>query len=348
MAQHFGCVRWVYNWARKNKIRAYKAQNKDPIMLRANPELDQKGRAHKYELSRQLTQLKKRHALQWLNEINSQSLVAAIHHLDSGMQHFFRRVKQGGVPGFPRKKYKDDNKSSFECPQHTTVNQKKGFISIPKIPFIKTKIHRNFEGKTKMITISKTASGKYYASVLVEEKGSLPKKPKLDKKKLKLVKVNQMLKQQFLENKLKRLKVLQRRLSRKQHGGKNYEKARIKLAKLHELISNQRGDFLHNQSKTLIKKHKHIKIKEEKIAEKIKKEKHKQNKRRILDRGAGEFKRQLQYKGEWYGANVIVEKKKKPDCRCGGCIDNALLAAERCIIAKSDQGVLDKKPKPKS
>jgi putative transposase len=116
-----------------------------------------------------LTKLKQE--LEWLGEVNSQALQAALRNLDNVYTRFFRERK-----GFPKFK-KKIGRQSFQCPQKSEVDFDNNIISLIKIKNIKAKLHRKFKGKIKTVTISRTTTGKYFASVLVETP-DVPKKTK--------------------------------------------------------------------------------------------------------------------------------------------------------------------------
>ena len=101
---------------------------------------------------------------QWLTEVNSQALLNTIRNLDTAYKNFFRDTHTVGFPRFKSRK----NRQSFQCPQHCSVDFKKGTLSIPKAKGIPAVPHRKFKGMVKTVTISMTPSGKYFASVLVD------------------------------------------------------------------------------------------------------------------------------------------------------------------------------------
>ena len=144
----FGCCRFVYNWALNLKIEAYR-QEKKTI-------------AYKEVQDRMVNELKKDN--QWLTEVNSQALLNTIRNLDTAYKNFFRDTHTVGFPRFKSRK----NRQSFQCPQHCSVDFKKGTLSIPKAKGIPAVLHRKFKGMVKTVTISMTPSGKYFASVLVD------------------------------------------------------------------------------------------------------------------------------------------------------------------------------------
>ncbi len=245
MQKHFGCVRFLYNKGLETKIKEYQTNNKTLS-------------CHDL-INNMLKQLKKDN--EWLQEVNSQSLQMSLRNLDNAYTNFFRNKK-----GFPKFKSKHDNKHSFQCPQHCKINFDDNKITIPKIKNIKAKLHRKFDDDSstiKTVTISKTCSGKYFASILVDDGVELPKKYKLEKKKaigidlgLKdyLVTSNGLRVQnpKHLKKQQKKLSYLQYRFSKTKKESSNRERLRIKLAKQHERVANCRNDFLHKLTHQLV------------------------------------------------------------------------------------------------
>jgi putative transposase len=144
--KHFGCVRFVYNHFLNERIEEYK-ENKNTLSYVGN--------------AKALTVLKKQNEYSWLKEVNSQTLQYSLKCLDGAYQNFFKFKK-----GFPKFKSKR-SKNSFSVPQSVKVEG--NYLNIPKfkngIKFIK---HRDFNGKIKSCTISKTPTNEYFVSLLVE------------------------------------------------------------------------------------------------------------------------------------------------------------------------------------
>ena len=227
-AKTFGCCRFVYNWALNLKITAYK-ERKETL-------------GNVYLTNLMKSELKAEH--EWLSEVNSQSLQSALRNLDTAYTNFFRNTK---AVGFPRFKLRKD-RQSFLCPQHCRVDFEKGTVTIPKAKDIPTVLHRKFNGTVKTVTVIMTPSGKYFASVLVDTAiQELPATPMqgdtalgidLGIKSLAVCSDGRTFgNPKNLQRSLDRLKLFQKRLSCKQKGSSNRNKARIRVARLQEHIA---------------------------------------------------------------------------------------------------------------
>ena len=285
LSKVFGCVRFIYNKMFNDKIEHYKQTGK---MLKTTP-----------------AQYKKEYS--FLKEVDSLALANAQLNLEKAYKNFFRE----NSIGFPKFKKKKGYQSYTTNNQNGTVDIIDGYLKIPKLKTkIKIKQHRQFEGIIKSVTISKTPTEKYYVSILVETE--IKELPEVDKK----IGIDLGLKEfailsdgtkienpKWLRRTEKRIKKLQRDLSRKQNGSKNYEKQRIRIAKLHEKITNQRRDFLHKLSSKIINENQVI------VLEDLKVKNMQQN--RHLAKAIGEvswaeFRRMLEYKAKWYGREIII------------------------------------------
>ena len=327
LEEHFGCVRFVYNYILNYKKNIYQ---KDKMSLSY------------YKTTTLLTKLKKDEKFSWLCNVNSQSLQQSLKHLDFAYQRFFK-IKNG-FPKFKSKKYKQ----SFKVPQNVKIED--NILSIPKIKNIKIVAHRAIPqyATIKNVTISKTSTGKYFAAVLIEDHKELPKKPLvsnvlgLDFGLTHLAITsdgNKIANPRCLNKSLERLKLLQQRLSSKQKGSKNKNKARLKVAKLHEKIANQRNDYLHKLSRRLCESQADTIAIEDLSIQKMM-----QNgnlAKSIGDVAWHELRRQLEYKCEWYGKNLVVIDKYFPStktCSACGAVNENLALKDRewqCLSCKA-------------
>lgn len=222
ISKHIGCCRYVYNLCLEKKINAYK---------------NSKENLSKFDLIKLLPSLKKEEETSFLKEVNSLSLQAAIRNLDNAYQRFFKEKK-----GFPKFKSKRNARQSFQIVQNTYVDFDEKKIFIPKFrEGIKCRFHRFFDGKIKTSTISRTSTGRYYISILVQLNDDNPEKKPIDENKAVGIDLGiktfailsngkEIPNPKNLKNALAKLKRLQRGLSRKAKGSNNCEKARKRLA----------------------------------------------------------------------------------------------------------------------
>ena len=310
LAKTFGCCRFVYNWALNLKIEAYK--------------LEKKSVAYKEVQNRMVNELKKEN--QWLTEVNSQALLNSIRNLDTAYKNFFRDTHAVGFPRFKSRK----NRQSFQCPQHCSVDFGKGTVSIPKAKDIPAVLHRRFKGTVKTVTVSMTPSGKYFASVLVDTAiQELPVSPiqgdtalgiDLGIKSLAVCSDGRTFDNpKNLQHSLDRLALLQKRLSRKQKGSANRNKARIRVARLQEHIANCRKDNLHKITHVLTHDSQVRTLCMENLNVKGMQSNH-HLAQAVGDASFGMFLTMLEYKCRWYGVNLVKIDRFAPSSKtCGQC-----------------------------
>ena len=320
--QHFGCARWVYNWALNRKQEHYKKTKKSKS---------------KRELQDELVHLKKTEDYKWLNDVNSQTLLSSLLHLHTAFTNFFHKRAK-----FPKFKKKYSARQKYQCPQHVVIDFENELIHLPKIKNVKAKLHRNFSGKIKTCTIERTVTNKYFVSVLVETLAKEPIKstaePELtigiDLGVKELLTTNEGLQVQnykYLQKGEKKLKKLQRRLSKKENKSANRGKARRLLAKAHERIANQRLNLLHQISSHLVYKNQATSIAIEDLHVKGMMKNHKLSKA-IGDCSWGMLLRQLEYKTNWSGKNLIKIDRWFPSSKtCSNCgtVKDELSLSER-------------------
>lgn len=232
----FGCVRFIYNKMLSDKIQYYEETKK---MLKNTP-----------------AQYKKEY--EWLKEVDSLALANAQLHLESAYKNFFRRPKAG----YPKYKSKHKGKRRYTTNYvNGNIRMEDGYITLPKIRNIRIKAHRDIpEGyRMKSVTVEKRASGNYYVSILCEYEIEIKEKEintsiGLDYSMGSLYVSSEDERADyphFYRISLDRVKREQRRLSKMKKGGSNYQKQKVKIARLHEKITNQRKDFLHKKSRQI-------------------------------------------------------------------------------------------------
>ena len=241
LSQVMGSARWWYNFALNLCNETYKATGKG---------------LNQIALNKYLPKLKKAEETSWLNDCYSQVLQSATLNLTKAFRNFFE-----GRTKYPRfKSY--HGKQSCQYPQNVSI--KDGCLKIPQLGLVKASIHRIFEGEIKTVTVSKTPTGKYFASILFETEQDFPVVTIIGKicgidlgiKDFAIVndgeKTSKYANPKHLKKHEKNLARKQQKLARKQKGSKNREKARKLVAKIYERTSNTRHDFLHKLSRKIV------------------------------------------------------------------------------------------------
>ncbi len=291
----FGCTRYVYNYYLSLRKEVYENEK----------------RTMNYNLcSANLTRLKR--DFDWLCEVDATALQSALKNLDGAFQNFFRGLKKKRRVGYPKFKSKRNNYRSYKSKMSgNNIKVTDVAIRLPKLGFVKAEISRPIEGRILSATVTQVPSGKYFASICctnveiehkektgavvgidlgIKDFAILSDETKYDSNK-------------FLRKSEKKVKRLQRSMSRKQRGSRNREKSRMRLAVAHERITNQRNDFLHKTSSALISDYDVICV--ETLAPSNMVRNH-ELAHSISDASWGEFIRQLEYKAKWRGK--IVQK----------------------------------------
>lgn len=236
LAKTFGCVRFVYNKMLSDRIEYYKETGES--------------------LNNTPAQYKKE--FEWLKEVDSLALANAQLNLNKAYKNFFREKSVG----FPKFKSRKSNHRSYTTNYvNGNIKLEDGFLTLPKLKAVKIKQHREVpkDYKLKSVTIGKTPTGKYFASILYEyEQDIEPVKPES------FLGLDYSMKELFITSdgvsaeypryyrlSLEKLKKEQRKLSKCEIGSNNRNKQRIKVANLHEKVANQRKDFLHKASRQI-------------------------------------------------------------------------------------------------
>ena len=303
LSKHFGCTRFVYNYFLNQRKEQYKLTGKSD---------------NYYAQAKTLTLLKKQKETAWLKEVNAQTLQFAIRSLEAAYTNFFK--KRAKFPNFKSK----HSKNSFTVPQSASVADGRLFIC-KFTEGIKCRVHREIKGKVGKVTITKTPSGKYFVSVFTEEEYETPLK-KIGKsvgldmglKDLLITSDGETFKNNRYTRKYEhKLAKAQEHLSRKKKGSRGFENQKLKVARLHEKISNSRADYLHKCSISLVRRYDAIYI--EDLNVKGMGRNHHLAKS-ISDASWGSFVAMLTYKTEWNGKKVVKVDRYFPSSQtCNIC-----------------------------
>jgi len=313
LERHFGCTRKVYNHFLEVREKTYKETGKSPSTL---------------ECKRRLVEFKEQ--FPFLKEMNSQSLQRSVLDLGKAYDRFFTKLGK-----YPRFKSKKNGHQSFSVPQNFRLTGNKLFIPKLKtgIPMVQ---HRPLGGPSKSLTISKTPSGKYFVSVLCEAEGKphkiVDKVVGLDggiKTLLKSSDGKHTPNPRFMKHARKSLARAQRSLSRKRKDGKNRAKAKLRVARLHEHVANQRRDYLHKTSRRVVDDNQVICLEDLFVAGMMRN--HCLG-AALADTGLGELKRQVLYKASDAGRRVVELSRwyaSSKTCSVCKCVNHSLTLSDR-------------------
>jgi len=303
LTQTFGCVRFIYNSILRWRTDAYyKHQEKIGYV----------------QASARLTALKKEPEFAWLNDVSCVPLQQSLRHQQTAFANFF--AGRAKYPTFKSKRHKQAAELTASAFKYC---EGKLYMAKSKAP-LNVRWSCPLPSTPSTVTITLDAAGRYFVSCLCEfEPVSLPISPKT-------VGIDLGLKDLFITDTgfksgnprhtakcAARLALLQRRLSRKARGSKNRAKARLKVARLHAKIADCRQDALHKATRKLINENQVVCVESLKVKNMIRNPK---LSKAIADAGWNEFVRQLQYKGDWAGRNVVTIDQFFPSSkRCSCC-----------------------------
>ena len=310
--KHFGCCRYVYNRLLAESIEMYENEKKS---------------LSEFDMNHLITKWRHKDETNWLSEVSSEALQKSAKNLAQAYKNFFRRIKNHENPGFPKFKSKKNRKQSYTLGKVSKSEFKHDDrkIKLAKLGSVRFRGYLP-QGDIIRVTISKSPSGKYYLSacyrnVEIEQFENTGNDIGIDlgiKEFAILSDGTKIENPKYFANTQKKLARYQRKLSRKSRGSKNKEKQRIKVARIHEKIANQRKDFLQKLSTSIIKNYDIICLEDLQVKNMVKNHKLAKS---ILDVSWSSFVTMLKYKTEWHNKKVIQIDQFYPSsqiCSCCG------------------------------
>ena len=326
LLQHFGCCRFIYNWGLSRKKETYVNEKKSIGYL---------------QLAKELTLLKNDGEHGWLKDVANESLQQSLRNLDNAFTQFFKAKK-----GFPKFKSKKHSKNVCKFINNVRFDFDKWKVRIPKMGWTKICRNKSFDlSKCKIgtLTVSQDKCGDFWCVIIVENGETL--KPKIKVSEETAVGIDLGIKDfailsdgtkygnnKFLENGQKKLKHLQRHFSKAQKGSRRRERLRIKIARQYRRISNRRSDFLHKLTTDITSNFDTICL-ENLNVQGMMQNHHLAN--AISSVAWNEFVRQLAYKAEWNGKNLIFIGRFEPSsktCSCCGYVKKDLTLKDRSWV----------------
>lgn len=303
-ARDFGSVRWLWNYYLDLTNKTYKETGKG---------------INRLQLQSLLPDLKKSEETKWLSEVYSQCLQVVSFNLSSAFTNFFER--RSSYPCFKSR----HGKQSIAYPQNVKIEE--NYLKLPKFGKVYAKFHRPVEGKIKTVTITRNCSNQYYASILVEDGREKPT-PSTEGKAIGIdlglshfaitSEGNKFSNPKWFKKHERNLKIKQQKLSRKQKGSNNRNKARIAVAEVHNKIVNCREDFHHKLSRRIVDENQVICVENLAVRNMVKNRK---LSKAISQVGWGQFCTMLKYKAEGEGKVYVEVDRFFPSSKtCNNCL----------------------------
>lgn len=311
LLQEFGCARFIYNWGLDKKIKAWTNEHKSISY---------------FELAKEVTTLKKNEEYKWLKDVSSDSLQQVLRNLDNAYTQFFKSKN-----GFPKFKSKKHSKDTAKYVIGIGFDFNKWKVKIPKCGWVKLCENKSFDLTTSKIgtlTVCRDKCGDYWCSIVVED--NKPQKSKAKISEGTSVGIDLGIKDyailsdgtkysnpKYYENDRLKLKVLQQKFARTQKGSNRHQVMRLKVARQYRKITNSRIDFLHKLSTDIIRRYDTICLENLNVEGMMKNH---NLAMAIQSASWSEFVRQLKYKAEWEGKNIVFIGRFEPSSKtCSKC-----------------------------
>lgn len=311
LQQAFGCARFIYNWGLDKKTKAWTNEHKSISY---------------FELAKELTALKNTEEYKWLKNVPSECLQQSLRNLDNAYTQFFKAKK-----GFPKFKSKKHSKDAAKYVMGIGFDFEKWKIKIPKCGWVKLCYNKPFDllsCKVGTLTVSRDKCGEYWCAIVVED--NAPQKSKAKISEDTSVGIDLGIKDyailsdgtkysnpKYYESNRLKLKVLQQKFARTQKGSNRHEVMRLKVARQYRKITNCRIDFLHKLSTDLVKKYDTLCLENLNVEGMLKNH---SLALAIQSASWSEFVRQLKYKAEWEGKNIVFIGRFEPSSKtCSKC-----------------------------
>lgn len=325
--QWFGASRWLWNYSLSSRTKAYERRKESVSGI---------------DISRRLTKLKQLPRFSWLKNPPATCLTQTLRDQDAAFAHFFRRVKAGDKPGYPRFRSRHDNTVSLRFQDVSIAKWAKGAVSLPKLGMVKLAEQLPAVDCPDTVTLKREPDGRYYVAFnSTAEIALLPATGKVIGIDLGLTHLATFSNGEKIENprklagRLKYLKQQQRCLARRQRGSKRRARQRLRVARAHRKISDQRNYATHALTTRLVREYDVICIEDLAISNMIR---HPRLARSIADAGWGELVRQLEYKANWYGRTVVKVDRWFPSSKtcpaCGHKLDELRLDIRKWTCPK--------------
>ena len=313
----FGCCRFIYNKMLEEKVQVYEELKDDKQTLHD----------HKYKTEKQYKQ-----EYCFLKEVDSKALQSEWRHLKSAFDNFFRNKKKEIKEGFPKFKSKKSRQSytTYNINNNCKIDFENKKLKLPKITtWINYRDNRVFDEEIKRITISKTKTNNYFASILIEIDCNIRPKQFLEDNKIigfdmsvskfLIAKELELSSPRFYRSEESKLRKLHREVSRKKKGSSNRNRARLKLAKLYERINNRKKDWIHKITH-LLAEHFDCIILEDLNIKGMQKFNSGISKSVSLDFSWNQFVTTLKYKIEQKGKHLVLIDRYFPSSKlCSNC-----------------------------